>query len=103
MWFSILGNVVENPFLADSQPKRRSHGACSFIFVILSSFDLGLPATEEAMNSVEPSHHQGDTSSNHEDVQEDMLHEIYRSATEVSIIFSIFCFLFFIITCLSCA
>lgn len=103
MWFSILGNVVENVFVADSQRKRESHEACSFIFVILSSFDLGLPATEEVMNSVDPSHYQGDTSLNHEDVQEDMLHEVYRSATEVSIILSIFYFLFFIITCLSCA
>ncbi|XP_059595516.1 uncharacterized protein LOC100240999 isoform X4 [Vitis vinifera] len=39
-------------------------------------------ATEEVMNSVDPSHYQGDTSLNHEDVQEDMLHEVYRSATE---------------------
>lgn len=44
--------------------------------------EQGLPATEEVMNSVDPSHYQGDTSLNHEDVQEDMLHEVYRSATE---------------------
>lgn len=42
------------------------------------------------MNSVEPSHSQGDTFLNHEDIQEDMLHEIYRNATEVSIFLSSF-------------
>ncbi|RVW47766.1 hypothetical protein CK203_103387 [Vitis vinifera] len=48
--------------------------------------DQGLPATEEVMNSVDPSHYQGDTSLNHEDVQEDMLHEVYRSATEIGLL-----------------
>ena len=60
--------------------------------MILSSFDLGLPATEEAINSAEPSDSREDTFSNHEGVQEDMLHEIYRDATEVSVIISILFF-----------
>lgn len=66
-----------------------------FVYVYLKSdlccaiLDISTPA--DAMKS-EGFHHEGDPFSKNHDadvIQEDMLHEIYDRATEVSIIFSI--------------